>query len=99
MDDFFGHQSELQAEMHFVLDNSRMEMLTHEELLSLLSGEQMRTKFLSRIFGGFKSQLEKLFYAMKGRIDNEEGGDRWGMLLLLLLLLILYNFAYYYNFY
>jgi hypothetical protein len=76
MDDFLGHQSELQAEMHFVLDSSRMEMLTHDELVSLLNGEQMRTKFLAKIFGGFKSQLEKLFYAMKGRIDNEEGGDR-----------------------
>ena len=79
MDGFLDHQSELQAEMHLVLDNSRMEMLTHEELLSLLTGEQMRTQFLSKIFGGFKSQLEKLFYAMKGRIDNEEAGDRLNM--------------------
>jgi hypothetical protein len=79
MDGFLDHQSELQAEMYLVLDNSRMDMLTHEELLSLLTGEQMRTKFLSKIFGGFKSQLEKLFYAMKGRIDNDEGGDRFNI--------------------
>ena len=76
MDGFLDHQSELQAEMHLVLDNSRMDMLTHQELLSLLSGEQMRSKFLSKIFGGFKSQLEKLFYVIKGKIDNDEGGDR-----------------------
>lgn len=69
---FSGNQTELQSEMHNLLDGSRIEMLTHEELLAALNGEQSRGMFLVRIFGAFKGQLENLFYAMRGRIDNEE---------------------------
>jgi len=72
LEGFSGNQIELQAEMHNLLEGSRLDMLTHEELLNLICGEQLRTNFLVNIFNGFKNQLENLFYAVQGKIENDD---------------------------
>lgn len=72
LEGFSGNQMELQSEMINLLDGSRLEMLTHEELLNVISGEKTRTRFLMNIFSGLKNQLESLFYTVKGRIEDDE---------------------------